>query len=399
MDLRLSFLLILFPILLTAQSPADGNSFLTHALVSVDTSMQVKSYETVYFPWIEEYEFRSETNDFDFEQQEYVLRLSPSSRQKRKAQARLYQLIQSRPNLDVQKAYCNKNADVHADWLSLYIIDTQLEQLDALAKILDDKSRVYEKYIGIYKFDFQKLVSIEQNRTDLNLQKYSLETERDYILSKYNLGKQTFDYSKFIAIEEIVHQLAIDMLYVDQEDQIEDAYKLDMIQAELDLEDAEKKQILDFVQLRYRGPHDDVFKERLSVGMGISLPNNGNRKLKIKELQIEQDRILEDQAADQIEARYTLNLLKEKIQKDIVIYNYYATQIKKERSTLQNLSAKISAEEGYDPISILNIEEREIGNQIDRTEMLEDILFDYLNYLKRSEQICGSELRNFFEKP
>ncbi len=396
--LRITILFILFPFLLHTQTTSDGTAFLTHALVTVDSSLIVKSYETVYFPWIEEYEFRTETNDFDFQEQEYVLRLSPSTARKRKAQARLYSLLQARPDVELQAAFCDKSAQVHADWLSLYIIDIQLKQLDALNKNLEDRSRVYEKYMGIYKFDFQKLVEIEQNKTDLNLKQFSLNKERAYILAKYNLGLQEFDFSKFITTDDILETLANDKRMVHSNNLIEDAYKLDMINAEIDLEKAEQSQILDYVQLRYSGPHDDQFKERLSIGMGIRLPNDGNRKLKLKELQLDYDRILADQEMDKQDAEYKYLEIKQELQESLEVYNYYQEQIQKERSQLKNLSAKITAEEGYNPISILDIEERAISNDVERIEILEDILFDYLDYLIRSEKLCSSELNNFFEK-
>lgn len=397
--MRIVILIILFPIFVAAQTTSDGTRFITHALVLADTSLEVKSTESAYFPWIEEYEFRTETRDLDFEKQEYVMRLSPSTSEKRKAQARLYSLLQSSPNFDLRKSFCDRSIEVHAHWISLYIIDNQLEQLSALEKNLDDKSRVYEKYIGIYEFDFQKLVSIEQIRTDLNLKKYSLENERKFILSKYNLDPQIFDYSQFIGTQEITEAITTLDLYINNEDVIEDAYKMDMIQAEIALEEAEDNQILDFVQLRYQGPHDNLFKERFSVGMGVRLPNNGNRILKMKELELEFNEILDERVLDQQESQLELQQIKEELRRDIAVLAYYDDQIKKERLKLQSLTEKITAEEGYNPISILNIEERAISNGIDRIQMLEEILFDYLNYLKRSGQICGSELRNFFEKP
>ncbi len=391
--------LICLPFAIFSQETPDGNTFLDHAMVAVDSSMNVRSFETVYFPWIEEYELRTETNDFDWQEQEFVLRLSPSSIKKRNAQKRMYTLLQAKPNVDLRQSYCDKTTEVHADWLSLYIIDEHISLLNQLTKILDDKSKVYEKYIGIYKFDFQKLISLEQNRTELALKDYSLKNERNYIETKYNVKEDKYDFSNFINIENILQHIATDKLFADVGDQIEDAYKLDMINAEIDLEIAERNQLLDFVQLRYRGPHDDLIKERISLGLGIRLPNSGNRKLKLKELELEQTEVLQEQALDKSEMAFEVEELKQKLKNSIKVYRFYEQKIVEERRTLKHLSEKITAQEGYNPISLLNIEEREISNQIERIELLEDIFFDYLNYLKRSGQICASQLRNYFEMP
>lgn len=397
--MRAILFLILAPLVLNAQSDTDGNAFISHAMLRVDTSLQVKSYESVYFPWIEEYELRTETNDLDWQRQEYVLRLSPSSPKKRKAQQRMYSLLQAKPDVELRKSFCRKTTEVHADWISLFIIDKQKDLLKQLNKVLDDKAKVYDKYIGIYAFDFQKMISLEQNRTELALNEFSLENERAYILEKYNLGQVQFNYSSFISIQQILDQISTQELIADKNDELEDAYELDLINAEIDLELAEREQFLDFVQLRYQGPHDDLIEERLSFGMGIRLPHSGNRKIKLKELQLEADEIYNDQEFDQSEATLDLRKLKTELEKSIRVYHFYNKKISEERKVLKNLASKIAAQEGYNPISLLNVEERAISNQIDSVQLLEDIIFDYLNYLKRSGQICAAELKNYLEMP
>ena len=91
-----------------------------------------------------------------------------------------------------------------------------------------------------------------------------------------------------IKIEEIAKSVT---LLIDQKSSYiqDEQSRLDqeILDTEIRLEKAEKNRIIDFLQVRYQGPREDLLQERLSVSLGIEIPSSGSRKTKIRELNIE----------------------------------------------------------------------------------------------------------------
>ena len=55
--------------------------------------MEFQSGQDAELPWIQELEFRTETNDFILKQQEYTVRVSPNTKRQRNAQMAFYQAM------------------------------------------------------------------------------------------------------------------------------------------------------------------------------------------------------------------------------------------------------------------------------------------------------------------
>ena len=205
-QLRVVALFICCPLVLFAQQKIDAAQFFELGLLD-RSEVENGKKEVVKFPLIEEYELRTQSDEFDFVRQQYTFRLSPSTRKKRDAQKALYEQLANVPDFDLQKSYCDNRIEVQADWLLLFLLQDQQKMLDGLNKILQDKQIVYEKMAGVDDFDFQKIVKLQSDKSELAIAINKLQLEQDFVLAKYNIGESNLDFTNFISIEKIASGL------------------------------------------------------------------------------------------------------------------------------------------------------------------------------------------------
>lgn len=391
--MRCILILFFFPYLLAAQTNTEAAQFFSTALntpqVSIGTATKVSN-----FPRVEKMQVRTETNDFDFSKQRYTFRIAPTTIRKRKAQMALYQHLQTPPNEEQQKVYAQEVLDAHTDWLSLYLITEELKIATRLDSILSDQQQVYDKMSASYDFDFQKLVKLQTDKSDLRLSTIELALKQELIEEKYQLETNTFTFTNFVKLA------TIEQLIATKEGTITStvpSYEQELLAKEIALEAAEHREFFDFVQVRYAGPHDDFLKERVSVGLAFKLPNAGSQKLKLEELRIKQVEQQREENYDSQEKQKSITELIQSLKKDMVLYQKTENVLEEERENLQKISAQVIKKEGFDPLLLLSIEERQLKNELKLLKQKEDILSDYLKYLARSGRLYNMEQGNWLE--
>ncbi len=395
--MRLSILFFLLPAICLAQSPIDAEQFFVLGLSSLEGGEKPVD-EQIRFPWIDRYELRTETNDFDVDKQEYTLRLSPSTARIRKAQKALYDELKNAPDLKGQEIYCDLLLRLHIDWLSLFMLNENRNILDERGMLLQDRQTLYERMAGTYEFDPEKLVKLQTEKSDFEVDSNKLALEWDYLVNKYGLQNREIDFSDFITVENLSTYLTSTILLGRNEassEDLETEHKRQLLLKEMELEKAEEKRMIDFFQLRYNGPHTDVLQEKLSIGLGFQLSNSGNKKLKLQELQIEQEELNRKSARDMQERQEKLAVLASKLQNDLQAFFYFQKIMKQELEELQKLSGKLSPDEGTSLLLLLDIEERHLAMQMKSLDKKEDLLKAYLKYLHESEKMCQSDFVNY----
>jgi len=170
-----------------------------------------------------------------------------------------------------------------------------------------------------------------------------------------------------------------------------------LFEKEVNLEQAKKGQILDFVQINYRGPHTDAVKERFSIGAAFNLNNSGSRKLKIEELNLQKQRLAAEMLQDQSILADGLASIQLNIQKDIAFYNYFTEVVGKERKYLNDLVDQLLNKSDFNPLHILNIKERQLQNETEKLKLTRDLFEQYLEFLYKSERICSELAQNFLQ--
>ncbi len=380
------------PTICFSQESINVEDFFNFGISAFNISENEYKSGELTFPWIEEYEFRTRTRDFEFEKQEYTLRLSPSTPGKRKAQKALSETINRTPDIEYKELRCNHVRIIYEDWLALFMIDQTLSILNKHGAILFDKQTIYNRMAGIYDFDLQKLVKLQTNLNDIKIDKDDLEMERSLIEEKYGINSKEYDFSNFITMEGLAQKLEN---FIQGEIEVEDEmaiYEQDLITKEVALEKAEDKQILDFAQIRYEGPHSDFLQKRISLGIGLRIPNSGNRLLKIQELELEYAAIEHEKERKELRLKEKLVRLEKQLKSKIQSVRNFSSTVEKERTQLKSLGDRIAQKEGFSPIILLDIEERHIETQLKELKLSEDLLSDYIDYLHESGRICSEYL-------
>lgn len=397
--MRFLILFLCLPLTTFSQRTINAEQFFAFGLSEHQVTSS-PNYGDVNFPWIDRYEFRTETNDFELDKQEYLIRLTPSTGKIRNAQKALYRQMVNAPDIDGQEMYCDHKLALHLDWLSLHINKENQALLDELVIILNDKLSIYEKKVGTLEFNPEDLVNLYTEKSDIEIALNKLQLKWDYLLDKYNLQNYVINFGEFISIETISRLLAENMLSINESEMVDQKteYRKQLLQKEIELEASEKKRIFDFLQLKYSGPNSDPFQERVSLGVGFQLSNSGSKKLKMQELKLEQDALNRKAERETEKKKTKLNTTETKLQNDIKAFSHFQKTIEEERSELKKLSNSISRKEGTSPLFLLNIEERHLKMKMKSLNKTEDLLKEYLKYLQESGVMCQGETVNYLNQ-
>ncbi len=396
--MRLFIFFLFLPFICFTQETINATQFFARGLSNFK-QIEKPAGKVVNFPWVDKYEFRTETRDFDLKEQEYTLRLSPNSSKVRNAQKAYYEEMRNAPDIDGQEIYCDYISSLHIDWSSLFFLNERQKNLNRLLLVLNDKQATYEKMMGTYEFDPEKLIKLKTEKNDLEIALHKLKLKWNYLLTKHNIQDQTIAFGSFINIENISEYLENNTLSPGTPETIdvETAHKKELLLKEIDLELSEEKRLIDFVQLKYNGPHADPLQERVSVGLGFQLSNSSSKKLKMQELQIEQEELDLKAARNKQEKQENLITLENKLQSDIQAFLHFQKIIQTERMQLQDLSRKITQKQGVSPLLLLNIEERYLTMRTKSLDEQEDLIKDYLKYLEQSGIMCDSSFVNYLQ--
>jgi hypothetical protein len=397
--MRLSLLFLLLPFTCISQQTINADQFFALGL-SYFEPVEKPDRESVNFSLVEKYEFRTETRDFNLNEQEYTFRLSPSTPKIRRAQRAYYEELINAPDFDGEEIYCDYFLSLHSDWLSLYVLNENIRALNELAIILGDKQTIYERMVGIYEVDLQDLVELQTDRSDLEISLNALRQEREFLLQKYNLQDQEIDFGGFITVEAVSEYLAANVFsstpaaLVD----LEAEHETQLLMKELELEASERSRIVDFLQLRYNGPHSDGLEERVSVGLGFQINTSGGDKLKMEELQIEQEELNRKSEREIQEKQERLTTLENELQRAILVFFHFQEITQQERTQLQGLASGVAQTDDKSLLLLLEIEERSRTMEMRSLSRMEDLLRDYLKYLQESGEMCQSEFVNYLAR-
>jgi hypothetical protein len=338
-------------------------------------------------PWFEEYQLRTETRDFELDQQEYTFRMAPSTGRKRRALTSLYNHQESAPDFEAQESRCDALAQRYADWLELYLIDKELAILTRLQIILQDRTTVLSRQAGSLDFDWSKLVQLRESTTDLDVRASRLNTKQAQVTNNLGIMEPAFSFSGFISVAEIGagfpggFKLAADPKL---------DYELETVARELELEEAERRQYFDFAQVKYRGPHTDLPRERFSVGLAFQLPNSGEKQVKIRELELEELSLRKEQtealAGDK--ADYFQRVAAWQI--DFQHFSFMAKTYQQEREEMLRIGEQLKKKQGFNPLPLLDIEERSLRNELKLLAIKADIYQNYLEIRERAGELCGA---------
>jgi len=339
-------------------------------------------------------EFRTETNDFDFSEQQYRIRVSPSTRGIRSAERGLYSLYANNPKINSISVINDFIAQSYSEWIDLYILSQKSELQNSLDSVLQKKKDIAQKLVSLPTYDVKNYLDIEKDILKLKHRTDKSRLEIQRLLEDNN--RSILEFDDLITVDQI-REITMKIQPSDfvLPNKFESDYDKALLERELDLEYAENKQILKFAEISYSGPHDNPFQERVSVGLGLRFPHDGDNRLKIEELKIKLNEIdtKEYNAVDAI--RFNSDLVKSTLLTKIAEYELEKSNRIAEQELNQKISKVISSQPNFNPIDIVELEQSVVDNKINELEILSDIYKLYLSLLERSNKMFEEPFINY----
>ena len=209
-------------------------------------------------PGIENIEFRVRNTGFDQNNFRYSLRLQPRGVLETRAagsyNSSLITTKRMKRNLLLNIAINNR----YITFIDLLEWKTLLELYHELITLYDDRIKVLEESAYSEKFELEKLVKAEDDRSDEKV--FSLEIEKNISVLEqrvaYYLGDSSFtsfDTSGLVSIETIIRRIETGTFSLDTNNAYLDFYRteIDLARKRFDLEKAETRRYLDLISFNY----------------------------------------------------------------------------------------------------------------------------------------------------
>ena len=352
--------------------------------------------ENVRFPWIEEIDVRTESDEFLLRRQEYTLRLAPSSPRLRAAQKSLYQHIANQPQFDLQEDLADKIKDINEDWLTLFMIDKAGKLLTEMKLVLQDQSLIINKEVETGKIDVEKAMNLYKDINELDLSQFKLTQEKERLFIAYGIEDFSIDFEQMPSCQELIQKMNEESLNSIKPFQAKMDFDMETINRELAVERADRNRLFDFLQLRYRGPHDNFFNERFSVGVGLQMDKKNSSLLKLKELELDKQQLETQQVYEEKAYASERTSLLSEAQKIFEEYQFFLEQSKSEKEKLNQLSKSYTQMNGIHPQFLLCVREREIRLDLEALSYEEQLYEIYLDFLELTQYFIYSEEKAAF---
>jgi len=278
--------------------------------------------------------------------------------------------------------------------LAFYEAFRKLSIKEELLTVLQDQEKVWGKLSQVSREIPKDWLDIQEDIAQLEIDIFK-ETNT---LQSWQIDGQSLDWEALIPADKILNQLGNNVNNQFQLQAREYDVENLIVEREEALEQAEQKKLLDFVQVEYRGPHEDLLKERVSLTAAFRLPFSSGRKLKMEEIAIEKEMLQRERLAEkqlnQYKERDTRKKLELLVQELIFSKKLYKAQSEK----MLAIAQKSSALRGDNPLFTLYQKEAQIEKKLEVLKLEMSIYAEYLDYLKLTEQLFAGPAYDLLSK-
>lgn len=387
--------ILLFPVLLSAQqSKLNGSQFLIEQLTRFEQSLTHHHWiNDSRFTLIDKIEFRTETHEFLPEEQEYVVRVSPDTWGEHKARKALLEKIHEKPDFRLEDHLCDLSHDIQEEWLSLW-------QMERLLVHYQEELLLNWRMDSLFSYDLSKnklddILKLRNERNDLNRRIQKIESKRDELCTFFGIDRTMLDFSDRISPDSLSSRLTRRTEYPKDRSVASIEYDQQLNQLEQQLEIAEGRQFIDFFQLRYRGPQTEPWEERISLSLGIILPNSGNRQLNLKELEIEEMELANEKNLELIENERERQRKLGLFEQQLDHYQYMVASVDEEKAKLAEFSQQLARDQLVDVALYYQIESRILKLKKEVLEAEYDLYRKILDFYKSTELLCSAIYNNW----
>ncbi len=347
-------------------------------------------------PIVESYEFRTETDEFVFDQQEYLIRIDLNSSDERKAYDRvlatnreIYSLMQDEYMSDFIERDYRTLVDCYFDFAELEFVKDRLEMgKDKRTVLVRLLSNADEVNINNWLSNQNDIISLVRDSLELE---QSLSNMKSLFFKDENIQ---MNFNDFISLEKLKE--VVDSYLIDGGANISSkmaAIEEVKAKAEYAMEEAETNKWLQYLQLRYQADNDVAFQKELSFSSSINIPTKSTNKVKRNEAALEvwdkkYDRIIEE---EKNKRAFNSNIIK--LESLVIQYN-----------TLKKIIEDQKLEETYNdflelgsvsPLILLGILKNINRNESKQLDAKKNIYEVYLDLITNSPLLIKEPRINF----
>lgn len=388
--------------LILAQNSISSTTFLSGATVqktvqAATNKLAVQINQDSELPWLQELEIRTETNDFLWKQQEYVLRVQPNTKRQRNAQRNHHQALMDLSKTE-QELVLKKALFTRYEWIIEWLkIEQSIKDKLELQLIYDDKLTIAKQSINNLNFDVTDFVKAEEDVLENQLKIKALEIKKNQLLNTFQYltnGKNSFVFDKntMISINQIRNKMTVQSLDSLNSLALERRKnKIDILDKEAEIERSEIYNPINYAQVK-AGGNGENFREFVSFGVGIKLPLKGDKKMDLNELDLEK-----------FEASNEYIILKEKLvyeqQQLVTEMNQILVQKQFLQKQLDNsqtvfILERLLKTDDSNPVDILDLKEIIIKKEQKIKQFDFQMFTIYLEWLAVSNKMMERPLQN-----
>ena len=385
-----------------AQNDISLTTFLSSAsqqknVQIANQQLEFQAGQDAELPWIQELEFRTETNDFILKQQEYAVRVTPNTKRQRNAQSAFHQATAELSK--TERELVLKNAlFLRYEWLVEWLeIEKSLEQKAVLKVIYDDKLVVLKRSVGNLDFKVKDLVKAEEDLLEIDLKIRTLNNKKARLLNEFQYlvganNRLLLDKNTLITTSQILDKITFQTLdSTNSLALVRKQKRMELLDKETEIELSEIHNPISYAQIKAGGNGDD-FREFVSVGIGIKFSLKGDKKLDLNELDFEKFEESGEYILLKERLEYRQNQLIARLNQLILQQEYLETQLKNSQATF--LLNKLLEIDGSNPLDILDLKEIIIKKEQNIEQIDLQILSIYVEWLAVSNKMMERPFRN-----
>ncbi len=385
-----------FPQLLRKIQNDSSSYFLTEEINYLNT-------DPFQLPVVDEYEFRTDTDRWDFRRQRYTIRVNFSGWKERQYYRELQnQYIQSF-SLENQRRLYDNITDAYYLFVDYYFGHRIKELREKEKLIIEDKLKVFDILAkSNNEINVNNLIRTEDDFYEVELDIEELKARNLKVQELFGIRMNddndfVIDTSNFISYSTML------LNYVETGSNLEKhpdiAFRKSQMEERLieyDLEDAKTKRFLDYAQVRYAGRDNLNFGQEWSLGLGFRLPTKGSDKIRLKELELESIQDESDIILEKMEIKKEIAILEKKFSEIMRKIEIIENQIEKTRVRFTDENYKNLATK--DPFALLRVEESQLSREIDIVELQHELYIIYVTVLGLQGNFLQSPVINYLSE-
>lgn len=364
-----------------AQDTISATDWLAQELQNIRATMTAGiSSSTFRSPFFDKIEFRTETDEFQWNRQRFQVRFSPRSQRVRSIERQLYGLYEQEAQIDLAEEQEEAIIRLHENWLAAYETHQLLNIAQKKQSILSKQAAIIERLVASGQAIPEKWINLQHELFEAESAIQIYQNQLITFDSSQTLEWTTMPEVELLAITAFGMNISTLSTYDNQIEQ-------QLNQREIDLEQAESQRWLDFIGMEYNRSPDDIFREQVVVGAAVLLPFRGDSKLKLAELEIEQQTLMR-----KAELR-TLQTEQQLEQQVRILANHFTNwTAQKDRlaafeTRMQNFMQRLQQSESADPLLSPSFQLQLLDQQLELFKLEMEVRETFLKLMEESGQL------------